>query len=541
MSSNDRQESSSIDRHPPFTCRVWLPIIDVARLNAFRHPSKPSETSIDNNQQSEDAPEPMVVELATVGRTLRKRKKKVIKHLKREASDKEMDNFTKRVLRIPLDKPFDEAYFTHRLWKFFRETKQNEKDIERIFHQREYEIRDYIEEEEAFKGFVHFYGLFSKELRRNHQKCRIPDPELDRWDGHGSRKRTSQSGNMKTSIPWPRKKVKNIRKLRLNLIRAKRQLGRSRDYSVLSMLSIFRTNNVWNPYAGKSKSGKVRKSKRTAGQSSRGAADGAGLSELPTDQVQTNTGGVLPSDPANLTGTKQDGQQHQEGGEEEMESSNANRDGDQREKMADGTANAPAALSREDLIEAMKVIGAVFDMQTNKLCLTLIDPNVYYDPIPSYYVSRPYSPAHSYIKDNIEELIYDIETWRYKMFDEFYRHIDDVYFRLLNPVAALERQMEALKMKIDSLHETIQRQQDHITKGEDAIKIFVGAVFDMQTNKLCLTLIDPNVYYDPELDNGASIDTQPKLLIDGMFKATIDSPLEAPIDTNSANEIYDFP
>ncbi|KAF3590330.1 hypothetical protein DY000_02022424 [Brassica cretica] len=117
-------------------------------LNALRHPSKPSETSVDNNQQSEDAPEPMVVEQATVGRTLRKRKKKVIKHLKREASEKEMDNFTKRVLRIPLDKPFDEAYFTHRLWKFFRETKQTEKDIERIFHQREYEIGDCIEEEE---------------------------------------------------------------------------------------------------------------------------------------------------------------------------------------------------------------------------------------------------------------------------------------------------------------------------------------------------------------------------------------------------------
>ena len=25
----------------------------------------------------------------------------------------------------------------------------------------------------------------------------------------------------------------------------------------------------------------------------------------------------------------------------------------------------------------------------------------------------------------------------------------------------------------------------------------VGAVCDMQTNKLCLTLIDPTVYYDP--------------------------------------------
>ncbi|KAF3596624.1 hypothetical protein DY000_02021131 [Brassica cretica] len=109
-------------------------------------------------------------------------------------------------------------------------------------------------------------------------------------------------------------------------------------------------------HAGKRKSGKVRKSKRTAGQSSRGAADGAGLSELPTDPVETNTEGVLPSDPANLTGTQQDGQQHQEGDEEEVESSNANRDGDQREKVADGTANAPAALSKEDLIEAMKLV-----------------------------------------------------------------------------------------------------------------------------------------------------------------------------------------
>lgn len=66
---------------------------------------------------------------------------------------------------------------------------------------------------------------------------------------------------------------------------------------------------------------------------------------------------MLPSDPANLTGTQQDGQQHQEGDEEEVESSNANRDGDQREEVADGTANAPAALSKKDLIEAMKVMG----------------------------------------------------------------------------------------------------------------------------------------------------------------------------------------
>ncbi|KAF3560294.1 hypothetical protein F2Q69_00014109 [Brassica cretica] len=34
-----------------------------------------------------------------------------------------------------MDKPFEEAYFTHRLWMFFRETKETEQDIERMFHQ----------------------------------------------------------------------------------------------------------------------------------------------------------------------------------------------------------------------------------------------------------------------------------------------------------------------------------------------------------------------------------------------------------------------
>ncbi|KAF3583738.1 hypothetical protein F2Q69_00029284 [Brassica cretica] len=46
-----------------------------------------------------------------------------------------MDGFTKRILRIPIEKAFDEAYFTHRLWMFFRETKVTEEDIRRMFHQ----------------------------------------------------------------------------------------------------------------------------------------------------------------------------------------------------------------------------------------------------------------------------------------------------------------------------------------------------------------------------------------------------------------------
>ncbi|KAF2591461.1 hypothetical protein F2Q70_00039193 [Brassica cretica] len=67
------------------------------------------------------------------------------------------------------------------------------------------------------------------------------------------------------------------------------------------------------------------------------------------------TGGVLPTDQANLTRTQQDGQQHQER-EEEVESSNANRDGDQQEAVDDGTAKETTTPSKKDLLEAIKVM-----------------------------------------------------------------------------------------------------------------------------------------------------------------------------------------
>ncbi|KAF3589063.1 hypothetical protein F2Q69_00029221 [Brassica cretica] len=64
----------------------------------------------------------MQVDQATAERTLRKRKEKVPKHLKRVANDKKMESFRKMILRIRLDKPFEGAYITHRLWMFFRDT-----------------------------------------------------------------------------------------------------------------------------------------------------------------------------------------------------------------------------------------------------------------------------------------------------------------------------------------------------------------------------------------------------------------------------------
>ncbi|KAF2598306.1 hypothetical protein F2Q68_00009844 [Brassica cretica] len=111
-----------------------MPKIDVARLNALRPKPKPSEQPLKHvRTPSDDGDDPMEEDRVSIGRTLRRRKKKVAKHLKRGANEKEKENFQKRVFRIPVHKPFEEAYYSHRLWMFFRETREKEEDIRRMF------------------------------------------------------------------------------------------------------------------------------------------------------------------------------------------------------------------------------------------------------------------------------------------------------------------------------------------------------------------------------------------------------------------------
>ncbi|KAF2618406.1 hypothetical protein F2Q68_00039188 [Brassica cretica] len=135
----DRPPSPPIDRRAPLTYRVRSPSIDSNRINALIAPPKPLANPPEpTTNPSDTTPEPMEVDEAAEGRVFRKRKEKIPKHLKREANEKEMDGFTKRVLRIPVKKHFDEVYYTHRLWMFFTETKETEEDIRRMFnHVRE--------------------------------------------------------------------------------------------------------------------------------------------------------------------------------------------------------------------------------------------------------------------------------------------------------------------------------------------------------------------------------------------------------------------
>ncbi|KAG5383634.1 hypothetical protein IGI04_035104, partial [Brassica rapa subsp. trilocularis] len=132
----DRHNTPPIDRQPPLTYRVRLPSIDNDYINALRPPPRPlANPPKPKPNPLNRSPESVQEEQESEGRRLRKRKEKILKNLKREANDKEMDGFTKRVLRIPIEKPFDEVYITHRLWMFFRETKVTEEDIRRMFHQ----------------------------------------------------------------------------------------------------------------------------------------------------------------------------------------------------------------------------------------------------------------------------------------------------------------------------------------------------------------------------------------------------------------------
>ncbi|KAG5384419.1 hypothetical protein IGI04_035889 [Brassica rapa subsp. trilocularis] len=102
------------------------------------HPAEPKPNPLNS------LPEPVQEDQETEGRRLRKRKEKIPKNLKREANDKEMDGLNKRILRIPIEKAFDESYFTHRLWMFFREKNVTEEDIRRMSHQVREKMRHMI-------------------------------------------------------------------------------------------------------------------------------------------------------------------------------------------------------------------------------------------------------------------------------------------------------------------------------------------------------------------------------------------------------------
>nr|VDD43274.1 unnamed protein product [Brassica oleracea] len=96
----DRQHPAPIDQRAPLTYRVRMPKIDVARLNALRPQPKPSDNPPEAiRTPSYVAADPMEIDSVPMGRTLRKRKEKMVKHLKRGANEKERERVQKRTSR----------------------------------------------------------------------------------------------------------------------------------------------------------------------------------------------------------------------------------------------------------------------------------------------------------------------------------------------------------------------------------------------------------------------------------------------------------
>ncbi|KAF3529020.1 hypothetical protein DY000_02042029 [Brassica cretica] len=90
----DQQPPAPIDRRAPITYRVQMPKIDVARLNALWPKPKPSENPPEAvRTPSEDETDSMEVDRVPTGRTLRRRKEKVAKHLKMGVNEKENESF----------------------------------------------------------------------------------------------------------------------------------------------------------------------------------------------------------------------------------------------------------------------------------------------------------------------------------------------------------------------------------------------------------------------------------------------------------------
>jgi len=65
---------------------------------------------------------------------VKSRKPYIPKHLRREANKVEVDEFNKRVKRVPKDMSFEDAYYKYGLGNFFRESRETDKDIELLFN-----------------------------------------------------------------------------------------------------------------------------------------------------------------------------------------------------------------------------------------------------------------------------------------------------------------------------------------------------------------------------------------------------------------------
>lgn len=106
--STDTSKKKSIDQHLSLTeCNyqrymLYELMLTEADPNPQRHPHM-IHVTIQKKRK-------IICKL--MKKRVRKKKEKVPKHYKKGVNEKEMDSFTKRVLRIPVEKPFEKSYLS---------------------------------------------------------------------------------------------------------------------------------------------------------------------------------------------------------------------------------------------------------------------------------------------------------------------------------------------------------------------------------------------------------------------------------------------
>ncbi|KAG2328635.1 hypothetical protein Bca52824_011363 [Brassica carinata] len=86
--------------------------------------------------------------------------------------------------------------------------------------------------------------------------------------------------------------------------------------------------------------------------------------------------------------------------------------------------------------------------------------------MPRVHPTPPYLPeANTYTRDLVKDLIEDVFKAQDRIFDEFYKKIDAIYFPLDNSVSWLSKCMDE-QLKLDYTYEIIKRQKEHDARGE---------------------------------------------------------------------------
>ena len=93
-------------------------------------------------------------------------------------------------------------------------------------------------------------------------------------------------------------------------------------------------------------------------------------------------------------------------------------------------------------------------------------------------MSKPIPPQLA-TKEMLEEMIAEVYTTQEDMMDDIYRRLDEIYYPIDSRIGWIHKFIENIEERLDQISDTVERQERQRTKGEKAIRSFVGTWFEM--------------------------------------------------------------